>query len=264
MYFRTSSHSLTKYYIGIVPYGSNYLAHSGTKGMQWHVRRYQNYDGSYTPLGREHYGIGPPRVTKDKAPIKKSGLMKIKQYIVGKSKNKNVKEKESLVAQKQKNSNAKKERLEAVKNRRSLSTKDIEDRISRIKLEKQLKELTNEDVRPGRAKIGKILSQSTEIVATTAVKGLMAFIMNQVIERSNPAVADMLEVKNKIVGDLAKEMGKSFGEVDTLQNRKQVVEAISKATGMKQDEIDRLLKAANVDFSKAAAYIAPNPNQNKK
>lgn len=34
-----------------------YLCHYGVKGMKWGVRRYQNPDGSYTPLGRQRYGI---------------------------------------------------------------------------------------------------------------------------------------------------------------------------------------------------------------
>lgn len=34
------------------------LSHSGKKGMHWGTRLYQNLDGSLTPLGRLHYGIG--------------------------------------------------------------------------------------------------------------------------------------------------------------------------------------------------------------
>lgn len=39
------------------------IYHSGVKNMKWHHRRYQNYDGSLTPLGRVHYGYGPARAT---------------------------------------------------------------------------------------------------------------------------------------------------------------------------------------------------------
>lgn len=35
----------------------DYLAHHGTKGMKWGVRRYQNPDGSLTPEGRKRYGV---------------------------------------------------------------------------------------------------------------------------------------------------------------------------------------------------------------
>lgn len=40
-------------------YSEDYLAHYGTKGMKWGVRRqYQYQDGSYTPAGKVRYGIG--------------------------------------------------------------------------------------------------------------------------------------------------------------------------------------------------------------
>ena len=42
-------------------YEDNWLAHYGIKGQEWGVRRYQNYDGSLTPLGRQRYGHGQKR-----------------------------------------------------------------------------------------------------------------------------------------------------------------------------------------------------------
>lgn len=33
----------------------NYLVHHGIKGQKWGVRRYQNYDGTLTSAGKEHY-----------------------------------------------------------------------------------------------------------------------------------------------------------------------------------------------------------------
>lgn len=40
---------------------SDILVHYGTKGQKWHNRKYQYPDGSLTPLGRIHYGVGPAR-----------------------------------------------------------------------------------------------------------------------------------------------------------------------------------------------------------
>lgn len=34
---------------------SSYLAHHGIKGQKWGIRRFQNPDGSYTPLGQQRY-----------------------------------------------------------------------------------------------------------------------------------------------------------------------------------------------------------------
>lgn len=53
-----------KYYIGSIQCDPNYLEHYGKKGMHWGERRYQNPDGSLTPEGREHYGVGERQETR--------------------------------------------------------------------------------------------------------------------------------------------------------------------------------------------------------
>lgn len=45
------------------PVYSDELLHYQVKGAKWGVRRWQNLDGSLTPEGRIHYGIGPARDT---------------------------------------------------------------------------------------------------------------------------------------------------------------------------------------------------------
>ena len=45
----------------------NAMMHSGTKGMRWGRRRYQNPDGSLTPLGRIHYGHLKKNQVKEQA-----------------------------------------------------------------------------------------------------------------------------------------------------------------------------------------------------
>lgn len=44
------------------------LYHWGVKKQKWGVRRWQNEDGSLTPAGREHYGVGK-RVASDKKAV---------------------------------------------------------------------------------------------------------------------------------------------------------------------------------------------------
>ena len=49
-----------------------FLEHHGTKGQKWGNRRFQNSDGSLTPLGRLHYGVGAARKAVGSA-AKKTG-----------------------------------------------------------------------------------------------------------------------------------------------------------------------------------------------
>ena len=58
-----------------------FLQHHGTKGQKWGRRRFQNSDGSLTPLGRLHYGVGAARkavgsVAKKTGETVKSGASK--------------------------------------------------------------------------------------------------------------------------------------------------------------------------------------------
>ena len=45
-------------------YSEETLQHTGVKGMKWGIRRYQNKDGSLTPLGKERYFNSDGTVTK--------------------------------------------------------------------------------------------------------------------------------------------------------------------------------------------------------
>ena len=52
---------------------TDFLEHYQIKGAKHGIRRFQNYDGTLTPAGRERYGIGPPREKKsDGSGVKKA------------------------------------------------------------------------------------------------------------------------------------------------------------------------------------------------
>lgn len=59
-----------------------YLAHYGIPHMKWGVRRFQNYDGTLTELGKEHYGVGN---RKDKTQTKTQTV-----FVSGSSKTQNA------------------------------------------------------------------------------------------------------------------------------------------------------------------------------
>lgn len=67
----------SQYYIGSNRQ-KNELYHFGIPKMRWGERRYQNYDGSLTPEGRERYGVGGPRGTSEKKTLSKGQSKAIK------------------------------------------------------------------------------------------------------------------------------------------------------------------------------------------
>ena len=62
-------------YYGVVPLGDT-LIHHGIRGQKWHHRRWQNEDGSLTPAGRIHYGVGEAR--KRKVGLDENGIKALK------------------------------------------------------------------------------------------------------------------------------------------------------------------------------------------
>lgn len=62
-----------------------------------------------------------------------------------------------------------------VKNRRTLSDADLKKKLERIKMEKQLKELTAEEISPGKKAVSEILSTSGKRIATTVVTGAVLY-----------------------------------------------------------------------------------------
>ena len=69
------------------------------------------------------------------------------------------------------NKQIKADRKNDLKNVRKLSDADLRKKIERLKMEKQFKDLTTEDVAPGRKYVSDIMSSSGKKVATAFVTG---------------------------------------------------------------------------------------------
>ena len=69
----------------------------------------------------------------------------------------------------------KKERKVALKNRRSLSDEYLKKKIERLKMEKEFKNLTEEDISHGRKYVGEIMSSAGKKALTVAAAGAMAY-----------------------------------------------------------------------------------------
>lgn len=68
--------------------GAMELYHWGIKGMKWGVRRYQNYDGTYTQRGLKRYQDAESRYTSakstyaaNKTKMNKASMKKAKKYL---------------------------------------------------------------------------------------------------------------------------------------------------------------------------------------
>ena len=72
----------------------------------------------------------------------------------------------------------------ASKNRRNLSTEEIQRRIERIKLERQLKDLTDEELNPGRKFVADVMSQSGKKVITTIATGALLYGAKAAVTKS--------------------------------------------------------------------------------
>lgn len=134
---------------------NNYIQHHGIKGQKWGVRRYQNADGTLTAAGKKRKAIKTldPKI-KDTNLKSRSDSEAFKEHM-----------------RKQADEQKKQEMREDVKNRRTMSDADLKKKIERLKMEKQLKELTAEDISPGKNFVKKVVSSSGQRVATTLVTG---------------------------------------------------------------------------------------------
>lgn len=66
-------------------------------------------------------------------------------------------------------------RKKDLKRRRTMSSKEIEDRLKRLKLEKEYKDLVDSDINPGRTYVKGILKESGKKALTAAAAGTMAY-----------------------------------------------------------------------------------------
>ena len=123
---------------------NDFIMHYGIKGMKWGIRRYQNEDGTLTAAGK-----------------KRAAKQKMRRV----------------------NKAAKEDRKQAYTNRRNLSDDEIQQRVRRLEQEKRFKSLTEDDIKPGRAAVKRLLTSTGAKALYSAALGATVYAGHYAITR---------------------------------------------------------------------------------
>ena len=162
-----------------------YIAHHGVKGQKWGERQYQNADGSLTPAGRIHYGVGNARVSSSgeghgTARVKKT---QEKSNVKAANKEKKVAQDKSTEVKPKKKTITKEELINSGdikllnKHKGELSTAELRQAMDRIKANKEFEELTKKKPSQlsssGKRFVDQLLNETGGGVAKGVGKGAL-------------------------------------------------------------------------------------------
>ena len=191
------------------------MYHSGIKGMKWGIRRYQNKDGSLTPLGRKRY-------TNSDGTLNEKG----KQYV---AKERARLKAEQIKADNLKKTNSKLDKLDEMRNKlNSINKKPVDDTPDMPKkkptsdmtdkeLQDKVNRLRNEDAyRDLNKKLGYDMPQTeldykiAEMKKQKEYLELQRDINNLTPKHVSKGKQIMDTVLNKVIAPAATEAGKKF------------------------------------------------------
>lgn len=247
---------------------SDYLAHSGTKGMRWGQRRYQNYDGSLTPEGRKRYGIGESRETKRaKKQAEKARAKTTKERAKANGQRK---------AEAQKAQEQKQKRMEYLRDhpsklykyRRELTQEDVDSIMEKVKFDESLKSIRKDQINKGMRKIDTI-RQNTQTILNAyrtgkdvynAVAEVNNAFIDMGINKNGKRMLKFGEKDNKALKELEALIRTPDGVEQVYNNRdKYSTDDLNKA--FKRKQIENLLKS-QVEANKKET-IAKDNSQKK-
>ena len=130
-------------------YNENFLAHHGILGQKWGVRRFQNKDGTRTPLGKKR---------ERQRPIDHDELIKSTDAKL------------------------------LYKNRDKLSDRELQDRLNRLRNEDALRQMANTRAKKGKGVAGKVLNKVGEKTAEAIAVAVVGAAVVPLVKKGSDAV----------------------------------------------------------------------------
>jgi hypothetical protein len=158
------------------------LYHHGTKGQKWGIRRYQNKDGSLTPAGKKRYSQEMAALKAEEKAIKTREATKAKLQKLEDKRKELDERKKALDSEVVESSESKPTKISKRKSIRKMSTEELKARISRLEMEKQLKELEGKTQSKGKTFVMDVLEAAGKNILTQATTYAMGVALNKAVK----------------------------------------------------------------------------------
>ena len=141
------------------------LYHYGIKDMKWGRRRYQNPDGTLTPEGRARYGYASTNNLEDSERNRKANMAVATDYQnISKGAKGGTQASQAAANIARRGAERERAKARAQIDLSSMSDQEIREKVNRMNLERQYKDLATADVGAGKAYASDVLSTVGDVV----------------------------------------------------------------------------------------------------